>query len=235
MHLADSSLKKFIAASVLIHIGLLGGMTIFKTHKTKTVEVEISFGTGNSRGGSGPKAVAPKALVEAPKMLKSLNKVAAPKPTVVTDAPVVSKTTNSESTPQTAFPVSQTGESGSGLGTTSGTGSGTTSGSGAGFNDPKIKYRGQVYQLVNSKKTYPRKARALQQEGVVVAKIKLNKDGKLLKVEIVEKSSYQILTKATLDAIKGIKKFPKIPKELGLEEMTFSIPFEYKIVNGDMI
>ena len=236
MQLRQSSLKKFIFASILFHIGLIGISSLITAKNKKPVTVEISFGTGNSRGGSGPKAVAKAAPAPAPKKAVTAPKVEKPVERVKTDAPVVSKTAVTDQVATTESAVAKTDVTpGSGLGTVSGSGSGYTSGSGSGFNDPKIKYRGLIHQLVNSKKVYPRKARALQQEGTVVAKIKLSKDGKLLKVDIVESSAYKILAKATVDAIKGIKKFPAIPKELGLEEITINIPFEYEITNGDSI
>lgn len=230
------SLNKFIVASAIIHLGFLGGATLFALKKEKSIPVEISFGTGNSRGGSGPKAApAPAPQAEANKVAAA-PKVKALK-TTQTDAPVVAQaTSNQETTTKTETATAlSTAASGSGLGTTSGSGSGTNSGSGAGFNDPKIRYRGMVHQLVNSMKKYPRKARALQQEGTVVAKIKLSKTGKLLDVEIVESSSYKILAQATLEAIKSVKKFPDIPSEMGLDEITFNVPFEYEITNGDFI
>jgi TonB family protein len=232
------SLNKFIVASAIIHLGFLGGAAFFAIKKERALPVEISFGTGNSRGGSGPKAVVASAPQAAPKKIAAAPKVIAVKaPPIVTDAPVINKpTVAQDSVSSSSSSVAPTDAvSGSGLGTTSGTGSGYTSGAGAGFNDPKIRYRGMVKQLVDSHKKYPRKAQALQQEGTVIAKIRLSKAGKLLKVEIVESSSYKILADATLDAIKGIKKFPEIPSELGLDEITFNIPFEYGITNGDFI
>lgn len=236
MQLQDSSLNKFIVASVLVHFGLLGVSTFLTQKNSRPVSVEISFGTGNSRGGSGPKAIAPQPAQPKPVVKAAPKMVAPPVERVKTDAPEIAKPTTAPvaQTQITSAPTSDV-TPGSGLGTTSGTGSGTTSGSGAGFNDPRIKYRGQIYQLVNSKKVYPRKARALQQEGTVVAKLILSKAGKLIKVELVEKSSYKSLADATLSAIKGIKKFPEIPTELGLEEITINIPFEYQITNGDVI
>lgn len=236
MQLRQSSLHKFIIASILFHVGLVGLSTLITSKNQKPVTVEISFGTGNSRGGSGPKAVTKSAPAPTAKKSVAAPKIEKPVERVKTDAPVVSKTQVSDQVATTESSVAKTETSpGSGLGTVSGSGSGYTSGSGSGFNDPKIKYRGLIHQLVNSKKVYPRKARALQQEGTVLAQIKLSKDGKLLKVDILESSSYKILAKATVDAIKGIKKFPKIPKELGLEEITINIPFEYEITNGDSI
>lgn len=232
------SLNKFIVASAIIHLGFLGGATWFAVKKQRAVPVEISFGTGNSRGGSSPKTQSTPAAPAAPKKIAAAPKAIQPKaPPVVTDAPVINKpAVTQDSVSSSSSSVAPTDAvSGNGVGTTSGTGSGYTSGAGAGFDDPKIRYRGMVKQLVDSHKKYPRKAQALQQEGTVIAKIRLSKSGKLLKVEIVESSSYKILAEATLDAIKGIKKFPEIPNELGLEEITFNIPFEYGITNGDFI
>lgn len=236
MQLRQSSLKKFILASILFHIGLIGISTLITAKNKRPVTVEISFGTGNSRGGSGPKAVAKSTPAPEAKKTIAAPKVEKPVERVKTDAPVVSKTPVTDQVATTESSAAKTDVTpGSGLGTVSGSGSGYTSGSGSGYSDPKVKYRGLIHQLVNSKKVYPRKARALQQEGTVVAQIKLSKDGKLLKVDILESSSYKILTKATVDAIKGIKKFPAIPSELGLEEITINIPFEYEITNGDSI
>ena len=231
---------KFILASALLHLGFLGATVFLKVKKERLVPIEISFGTGNSRGGSGPKLIAAspqreeakKTSLSAPpkilKSLKSIGKVKTDAPVVAAETPVNDEVKKDDSAISKNLDQSLEEESGSGPGTTSGSGSGSTSGSGAGFNDPKIRYRGIVRELLNSKKHYPRKAQALQQEGTVIAKIKLNKNGKLLRVEIVESSPYQILAKATLDVIKAVEKFPEIPSEIGLNEITFNIPFEYE-------
>lgn len=227
MILREIQLPKFIAASFVFHVLLFGALTFINSPKADQGPLEISFGLGNSRGGSSPKVSAPK-KAQAPKVKSPTPRVINPEAPVMAVKPETKEVEVSDSENTIA-------ESGSGLGTTSGSGSGVTSGSGAGFNDPKIRYRGEIYQLVNSKKVYPRKARALQQEGTVVAKLKLSKDGKLLNLEIVEEAKFKILTKATLDAIKSIKKFPEIPSEMGLNEITINIPFEYEIRHGDII
>lgn len=145
--------------------------------------------------------------------------------------PKIASTATAKKTTKSAMPLdtssTPTMTSSQGSGTGIGSGTGTTSGAGAGFNDLSIRYRGLIRELVNSKKHYPRKARSLNQEGVVIAKIKLNKAGKLLKAEIVSNSPFEILDQATLEAINNVDQFPAIPNELGLDEVTFNIPFEY--------
>ncbi len=179
--------------------------------------IEVSFGSGNSRGGSSPmiqQMQKQKVVTDSPKSFRKKIE-STPSKTSTTSSEVADFSTESSST------------HGLGTGSGSGTGTGTTSGSGAGFNDPSIRYRGMVRELVNSKKHYPRKARSLNQEGVVVAKIKLNKAGKLLQAEIVKGSAFEILDEATMSAIRDVDQFPAIPNELGLDEITFNIPFEY--------
>lgn len=240
MILREIQLPKFIVASFAFHLFFFGFITILNTPETRPQPLEISFGTGNSRGGSGPKLAQPAApkVNSATAVKKSSAPKVAPQRASNPDAPVIAQSSlpiKESSASETNTEVPSTLEESSGLGTTSGTGSGFTSGSGAGFNDPKIRYRGEIYQLVNSKKVYPRKARTLQQEGTVIAKLKLSKDGKLLNLEIVEESKFKILTKATIDAIKSIKQFPIIPNEMGLNEITINIPFEYEIRHGDVL
>lgn len=236
------SFNKFIVLSIAFHLLGIAGVSFFTSAEEKSTPVEISFGTGNSRGGSSPLKVASapqrqevqKPISKTPKILKTLKSLG----TIKTDAPVIAKNLElQDEVKKTDSAIHKNIDSttGHGLGTGIGSGTGTTSGSGAGFNDPKIRFRGMIHQLVNSKKQYPRKARSLQQEGRVMAKIKLSKDGKLLEVVIVESSEYQILANATLEAIKGIEKFPEIPNELGLNEITLNIPFEYELTNGDLI
>lgn len=232
---ATSSLNKFIIASLIVHIGLLAGTSFFSLKKQKLIPVEISFGTGNSRGGSGLVKVAATPQAQEQRKVSTPKKVAS---RIKTDAPkVVSKEEVADEVKNSASAINKnpTAKAGSGKGTTSGTGSGTTSGAGAGFDDPKIRYRGTVRELANSMKKYPRKAYSLHQEGTVMAKLRLSKSGKLLSVEIVDPSSYKVLADATLEAIKAIEKFPEIPNELGLEEITFNLPFEYEIETGDFL
>jgi protein TonB len=93
----------------------------------------------------------------------------------------------------------------------------------------KHNYLRQVTQAIYRKKHYPRQAWALNQEGSVLVKLRLNKKGKILGLEVLEKAPFKTLTEASLETIKSITKFPPIPDELGMEEITFRIPIEYKI------
>jgi TonB family protein len=72
-------------------------------------------------------------------------------------------------------------------------------------------------------------AYSLGQEGLVVIKLKLNKDGEILDLSLLEECRFKILNEASLDTISAIHRFPPIPNEIGLSELTLRIPIEYKI------
>ncbi len=101
--------------------------------------------------------------------------------------------------------------------------------SGAEVADVKYKYFSEIAHTIHRHKQYPRKAYSLNQEGTVVVRLKLGKEGNILDLMVVEACPFESLNHATLDTISSIERFPPIPKELGLEEMTFRIPIEYKI------
>lgn len=244
---SPSRLDKFIVVSVVFHLFIVGLVAVISKKET-IVPLEISFGTGNSRGGSGPvgvKAITKQEIKKAEavkppkasKHLKSLSQSPIDAPVVaekekITDVKdEVSKVNAAINKNVAAIP----GE-GNGIGTGGeGTGTGYTSGAGAGINDAMVKYRGLIHQLVTSKKKYPRSAQVMQHEGRVVIRVKLSKDGHLLDVKVLESSKYKSLTNASLEAIKKIDKFPNLPQEAGLEDYSINIPFEYEINNGDFI
>ena len=59
--------------------------------------------------------------------------------------------------------------------------------------------------------------------------LKLGKKGNILDLFLVEECPFESLNHAALDTISGIGKFPPIPDELGMNELTLKIPVEYKI------
>ncbi len=93
----------------------------------------------------------------------------------------------------------------------------------------KTTYFALITQIIYRNKRYPRQAYSLQQEGLVVVKLKLNKDGEILDLRVLEESPYKSLNEASLDTISAIHRFPPIPNELGVNELTLRVPIEYKI------
>ena len=95
--------------------------------------------------------------------------------------------------------------------------------------DIKQKYFNEISHQIHKHKFYPRRAYTLNQEGLVLVSLKLGKNGNILDLFLVEECPFDSLNHAALDTISGIRQFPAIPDELGLNELTLKIPVEYKI------
>jgi TonB family protein len=95
--------------------------------------------------------------------------------------------------------------------------------------DIKQKYFNEISHQIHKHKYYPRRAYTLNQEGLVLVSLKLGKNGNILDLFLIEECPFDSLNHAALDTISGIQKFPAIPDELGLNELTLKIPVEYKI------
>ena len=247
------NLPRFILASLVAHALAAAGLyALALTNKPPRI-VEISFGTGHSRGGSSdlvlqaapaPAAQAAPLKVAAAPELKSLAQSPVDAPEVVQKKvveekkPEVKPKVDKVQTEQAAVqrPSVENGAgTGNGVGYGgSGSGTGYTSGAGGGFSDPMVKYRGLIHQLINAKEIYPAIARRMRHEGRVMLRLKLSRDGKLLLAELAEKTRHESLNQASLATVKSLEKFPELPSETGLEEYSFLVPIEYETI-GDMI
>jgi TonB family protein len=214
----QSKLPKFIVCSLIAHASVVAVLWKLEYQHEHQIPVEVTFSMGATGDG---KAVGEKVVAEK-KRAPQVKPIIRPeiKSEVIADTPKVES--------QEAVSDGPKGEGGTG--TNIGTGKeGTGYGSVAGIESAKSKYFSLVAQTVNKSKRYPRQAYSLNQEGTVVLRVKLDKQGKVLDVKVLEKAPYKSLTNASLDAINSIKKFPPIPDELGVEEVAFNIPIEYKI------
>jgi protein TonB len=215
-----SKLPLFILFSLGLHLVLVVILLNLKFEHEHLIPVEVTFSQGASGNGKskGAEVLSEK---KAPLKLRSETRPEM-KSEVVTDTPKASG-------PQVASAAAAVAGEG-GTGKNIGTGeSGEGFGSGSGAETAKNKYFSLIAQMIYKNKRYPRQAYSLNQEGKVVVRLKLAKSGKILDLEVLEQASYKSLTNATIETIKSINKFPPIPEELKVDDITFRIPIEYKI------
>ncbi len=95
------------------------------------------------------------------------------------------------------------------------------------------KYIIKVRNRVDKKKQYPAIAKANQEEGQVVLKLKLSKTGRLLGHQFQQKTEYDRLNRAAQESLlKASSSFPPFPKEMeNLSELTFTIPVNFSMRN----
>ncbi len=202
----------------MVHSSVVAVLTSVEYEHEHEIPVEVTF----SQGARGDGKAKGEKVISKQKAIVQKNIVARPeiKSEVATE------------TPKAVVPqaVSDGPQGEGGTGTNIGTGeTGEGFGSGAGADTAKNKYFSLVAQTIYKNKRYPRQAYSLNQEGKVLVRLRLDKNGKMLDLKILEDAPFKSLTNATIETIKSIKKFPVIPNELGVEEITFRIPIEYKI------
>ncbi len=90
----------------------------------------------------------------------------------------------------------------------------------------KMSYDQYLVSYINKYKTYPRIAERLKQQGVVLSKIVISKEGKLKNIIISKSSGFSSLDQGTISLIKSLAPFKPLPGQFK-SEYKVSIPIEY--------
>ncbi len=82
----------------------------------------------------------------------------------------------------------------------------------------------EIRNLINKNIHYPKRAKKLSIEGIVIVKFKINEDGTIGNITILE--GHEFLQKATIEAIEeASKSFPKTNRSIEIQ-----IPIEFKLL-----
>lgn len=90
----------------------------------------------------------------------------------------------------------------------------------------RMSYDQYLVSYINKFKTYPRIAERLKQQGVVISKIIITKEGQLKDVVINKSSGYSTLDQGTVNLIKSLAPFKPLPDHFKTE-YEVRIPIEY--------
>lgn len=82
---------------------------------------------------------------------------------------------------------------------------------------------------LNRRKEYPVEARQARQQGVVVVRFGIDRDGNVLFAEIKQGSGHALLDEATLALLKRVSPLPRIPRSLDRDRLTLSLPIDYSL------
>lgn len=91
----------------------------------------------------------------------------------------------------------------------------------------KLSYKEELYQFLKNKDHYPPIAAKLKHSGSVQVRIKINKDGKFIDVDLISPSNHKTLNQGTLSFLKKIAYFKPLPKLL--KSQTFEVPIVYEL------
>lgn len=90
-------------------------------------------------------------------------------------------------------------------------------------------YRSNVLKLTYLNTQYPKRSMDLKQQGLVVLKIKINRQGKLLSMEEEQSTEHSLLNKAARKAVSKSTPYPEVPKGLEGRDFEFTLPFNFKL------
>lgn len=93
----------------------------------------------------------------------------------------------------------------------------------------KNEYLAKVRAKIEKNKIYPKRAKRLNQQGVVVISLEILKNGYIKSINLKNSSKFKRLNKATLKLFKKIIKFEPIPSELNKNRWLIEVPVNYSI------
>ncbi len=97
----------------------------------------------------------------------------------------------------------------------------------------KIKdvYLAALRRHIVAQKHYPRLARKLKQEGLVVISLTIEKDGSFSQIKLQHPSNYETLNQASLEAVARVKSHDPFPTSLEAQNIQVLVPMEYEMEN----
>lgn len=120
------------------------------------------------------------------------------------------------------------GATGDGTGPAGDGGAGNRAGRG-GLVSEKQNYYGKLALWLAKHKRYPREAKKSRITGLVTVRFTIGSDGQLLGYELVKSSQQPLLDEAALAMLKLASPFPAIPPQLGVSQLTVTLPVEYSL------
>lgn len=103
-----------------------------------------------------------------------------------------------------------------------------------GSDDPRAKkqemdYFAQVSAHLNRRKTYPAEAKKAGQQGVVTVRFTVDRLGGVSAVALKRGSGHDVLDQTTLDLVRRVAPYPRIPASLHRESVTLALPIDYSL------
>lgn len=101
-------------------------------------------------------------------------------------------------------------------------------------NDPRARKREADYFALisahlNRRKTYPVEARQARQQGVVVVRFTVDRNGGVSNVAIKRSSGHDLLDQATLALLAKVAPLPSMPASMQRDSVTLSLPIDYSL------
>jgi|TARA_B110000003_G_C16526741_1_gene487276 protein TonB len=90
-------------------------------------------------------------------------------------------------------------------------------------------YSAKLTKAISGQKKYPRIAQMRSWQGEIILDLKIDGQGKLIKVKIKKASKFKILDNEGINMVKRASPFPKPPKELESKVFNVLVPISFKL------
>lgn len=91
------------------------------------------------------------------------------------------------------------------------------------------RYIAEIVRYLNGRKRYPQLALRLRQQGTIVVKFRLDRNGRVLEADLVQKTPFETLNQSAknlIQEIQGLRPFPDSVKD---QTWLFTVPIEYRM------
>ena len=98
------------------------------------------------------------------------------------------------------------------------------------YGDRKVQedYLWGVVRKISQHRYYPKSSRENSEEGVVVARITVSREGRLIDVAVARSSGYPTLDNALIEVIRQAAPYPPLPSDMSGDRHTFLLPLNYR-------
>tara|TARA_Y100001935_G_C17298760_1_gene507830 strand:- start:1635 stop:2207 length:573 start_codon:yes stop_codon:yes gene_type:complete len=90
-------------------------------------------------------------------------------------------------------------------------------------------YQSHLMQLLNAKKFYPPMAKKLRQQGVVMVRFRISKDGHVLEARVIGPSPFPTLNESAKSLVQSLKAIKPFPKDVQANTWLFDVPVKYQM------
>lgn len=91
------------------------------------------------------------------------------------------------------------------------------------------RYRRELQAMLEKRKDYPLLAKRLRQQGKVLVRFTLQRDGSVTAAEVIENSQFDSLNQAARKLISEINGLKPFPAEIKRAQWVFVLPVEYRM------